>query len=362
MRLRRGNPADAGLDPRRLQHAYDLLSEWSEQNRIPGAALAVARHGVLLEPRACGRKTLDADSVPMSADSVFLVASVTKPVTATAAMLLVERGQVALQDRVCSIVPEFTGQGKEEIQLFHLLTHTSGLPDMLPDNLELRQRQAPLPDFIERICQVDLLFPPGTRISYQSMGTAMAGEIIERISGMPLRDFFQQEICTPLGMDSTSLGIRADLAERVAQVRVPDEQQGAVWHWNGPYWQNIGAPWGGMFATVQDLVVLLQTFLNRGAYGTVRLLGTSTARAMIRDQTSHLPGMDDHSRRSQAWGLGWRLQSGELGSPNAFGHGGATGTLVGADPQTGLAWAVFTTQPGAPLHYVANALNAAVVD
>jgi len=250
------------------------------------------------------------------------------------------------------------------VLLLHLLTHTSGLPDMLPDNTALRQRHAPLSVFIERICRTPLLFPPGTQVRYQSMGTALIGEIVERISGLPLREFIAREICAPLDMRSTALGIREDLMPRLAPVRLPAEQRGTDWHWNTAYWRSFGAPWGGMFSTVTDLMTLLQMFLDGGAGGKTRVLGSTTAAAMIRDQTSQFPELDPVHRLRDRWGLGWKLSAwvSDLSSPDAFGHSGATGTRVGADPRTGLAWAIFTTQPGADLQRVANALNAAVVD
>jgi len=189
----------------------------------------------------------------------------------------------------------------------------------------------------------------------------MLGEIVARVTGRPLRSFLEEEIFFSLGMESTALGIREELRERVALVEIPAEQRGTDWHWNTGYWQNLGVPWGGMFSTVEDLVVLLQMFLNGGEYGGSQLLGLQTAQAMVTDQTSRMPRLQEESRREQAWGLGWKMGWCDLSTEDSFGHGGATGTLVGADPRTGLACAIFTTRPGAPLRYVANMVNGAVV-
>jgi len=361
MQLQPGNPQDAGLDPDRLDRVYEMLETWVREEKIQGGSLAVARNGVLVEPRGFGvrKRAEGADSMP--GDAVFLVASVTKPLTATAVMLLVERGLVCLDDAVAAMLPEFAGEGREKIRVRHLLTHTSGLPDMLPENIDLRRNHAPLTEFIKGICRCKLLFDPGTQIRYQSMGTAMLGEIVARVTGSRLRSFLEEEVFSSLGMESTALGIREELRDRVALVEIPQEQLGTDWHWNTEYWQNLGVPWGGMFSTVEDLVVLLQMFLNGGEYGGSQLLGMPTARAMITDQTSRMAGLPEESRLEQAWGLGWKMGWCDLSSQVSFGHGGATGTLVGADPQTGLACAIFTTRPGAPLRYVANMVNGAVV-
>jgi CubicO group peptidase (beta-lactamase class C family) len=359
MALKSGTPEEAGLDPAHLQRVHALLDQWAQSGRVPGGVLAVARRGVLVPLRTFGQRQLSGLGCPMEPDAVFLVASVTKPVTALAALLLVERGLLSLRDRVSAHLPEFGNRGKEEVQVIHLLTHTSGLPDMLPNNLELRRRHAPLAVFVEQICQCGLLFRPGTRVSYQSMGTAVLGHLVERISGMPLPAFMQEEIFAPLGMRSTSLGLIPELAGRVAEVILPEDQQRLDWTWNSPYWRHFAAPWGGMFSTVGDLAALLQLFLEEG-HG---VLGAPAARAMVTDQTSRLPGLSPEERqRSQTWGLGWCLGNwGDLGSAQSFWHGGATGTLVGADPESGLLCALFTTQPDAPLHLAVNAVQGAVV-
>ncbi|MCC7261888.1 MAG: beta-lactamase family protein [Candidatus Latescibacteria bacterium] len=359
MALRSGTPEQAGLDPGRLQRAYSLLDGWAQAGRVPGGALALARNGVLLPPRAFGSRRLAGATGPMEAEAVFLVASVTKPVTALAALMLVERGLLSLRDHVSTYLPEFGQRGKEGVQLIHLLTHTSGLPDMLPENTSLRQQHAPLAVFVEHVCQCGLLFRPGTRVSYQSMGTAILGHLVERLSGKSLAAFMQEEIFAPLGMASTALGLVPALASRVAEVNLPAAEASLNWTWNTPYWQQFGAPWGGMFSTVSDLARLLQALLEGGG----PVLGPQAARMMIADQTSRLPGLaPEEYRRSQIWGLGWCLGNwGDFGSPRSFWHGGATGTQAGADPETGLLCALFTTQPDAPLRLAVNAVQAALV-
>ena len=354
-------PSRAGLDPRRLQAAYDLLERWADDGSVPGSAIAVARRGIQVPTRAFGVRCRGERHGAMTPDSVFLVASVTKPVTATAAMQLVERGLLGLDEPVCERIPELTGAGKEQIRLLHLLTHTSGLPDMLPENVALRRQHAALADFVAATCRCGLLFRPGQRVSYQSMGTLLAGELVERAGGRSLAEAMAADLFAPLGMASSSLGIRPDLEARSADVCLPPEQVGTDWHWNTEYWRRLGAPWGGMFATADDLVRFLVAFLEGGRLEGARILGTATALAMVTDASRRLPDLPDAARRR--WGLGWRLGDwGDLASPESWSHGGATGTLVGADPRSGLAVAVFTTRPGAPLERVVTAVQAAVVD
>ena len=216
-------PEEVGLSSERLERAYGLLEQAVAKGFLMGAAIQVSRKGITLEPRCFGRRELDLHGAPVEPDSIFLVASVTKPVTATAAMLLVERGKLCLDEPVSSIIPEFGKKGKEGVLVRHLFTHTSGLPDQLPENQQLRAKHAPLKEFVRRICEVELLFPPGTNVSYQSCGLAMLAEIVERIEGIPFREFMRREVFDPLEMKGTSLGAQQDKVQRISKVKIPEE-------------------------------------------------------------------------------------------------------------------------------------------
>jgi CubicO group peptidase (beta-lactamase class C family) len=364
------NPDEIGLRADALQRVWRLLDEACASGRLPGAALGIARHGVALAPRYFGREGLETDAAPISAGTLFLVASITKPVTATAVMRLVEQGVIGLDDRVAEHVPEFGTRGKERVRVRHLLTHTSGLPDMLPENEELRRRHAPLSAFIERICDLPLGFEPGTAIQYQSCGVAMLGEIVLRATGRPLPAFLRDEVFAPLGMGDTHLGISegsglggrgepAPAASRacpegkpVARVRLPAAMVGMDWGWNSPYWHGLAAPWGGMFTTVADMVRFGQCMLQGGGLDGVRLLSPASVAAMTRDQTWSMSEIPEALRRGQPWGLGWQLVPprdagafGDLLSPGSYGHGGATGTTMWVDPARELVCCLFTTEP-----------------
>jgi CubicO group peptidase (beta-lactamase class C family) len=247
-----------------------------------------------------------------------------------------------------------------------LLSHTSGLPDMLPENTDLRREHAPLSEFVKRTFTTPLLYPPGTSFRYQSMGTLLAGEIVERLAGMRLRDFEQREIFDPLGMKSSFLGMGNRKIEETAWCQTSAGAKAEdlkSWGANSPYWRDMGHPWGGMHSTTGDLAILLQTFLNGGSYGGARLFSPATVAAMTRDQNGALDA---------PWGLGWGLATsrvwayfGDLVSRQTFGHSGATGTVAWADPENQLLCVILTTRPsgedqGRLLRLVSNAVAASI--
>lgn len=373
--LPQAKPEDINLDPRRLQNAYDLLEKWTTgpDAPIPGAALLVGRVGKSVAPRFFGRQGPERDAPPLRRDAMFLMASITKPIVYMAALRLVERGLLNLSDRVTRYIPEFAAHGKEDVLVFHLFTHTSGLPDMLPNNAGLRKQHAPLKAFLEGAsCDTTLAFKPGTQLRYQSMGTAVVGEIVQRLSGLPIAEYLKREIFAPLGLQSTGLGSQGFARERFVRVQVEDYQTGKDWDWNSEYWQQLGVPWGGLFSTPEDFAVICQTLLANGTWNGVRLWSPATVQMATTNRLNDLPDLPEPIRRTQPWGLGWRMNHpgtpgswGDLLPRTVFGHTGATGTMVWMNPQT-LGFMVLLTSalpakaPWRRVH-ISNAVAAAFV-
>jgi CubicO group peptidase (beta-lactamase class C family) len=218
----------------------------------------------------------------------------------------------------------------------------SGLPDMLPDNAELRRRHAPLARFYQGAVRDTVpLFKPGTRLSYQSMGTAVVAALIEKLSGLPVAEFLKRDVFDPLGLRSTALGAKGFPRERLVRVQVQDYQTEPGWDWNSDYWRDLGAPWGGMFSTPEDFAAVCLVMLNGGAWAGVRLLSPAAVRVMTTNRLDDFADLPEPVRRTQPWGLGWRLNHpgtpeswGDLLGRHVFGHTGATGTTVWMDPQT----------------------------
>jgi len=372
-------PEKCGLDPARWNAALELVRGWSERDdRVPAAAVLVARRGKTPGPQFFGRQRLAANSSKLRNDAIFLIASITKPIVCMGAMLLIERGQLTLNDRVTDFLPEFGAKGKYATSIRHLLTHTSGLPDMLPNNFDLRKVHAPLSEFVVGTCGITPDFPPGRSVQYQSMGIAVLAAIIEKITGQSCAEFLRREFFQPLGMHDTRLGAPDEwfagappTIDRIAEIRVPAEQAEATdWNWNSRYWRQLGVPWGGLLTTPMDLGQFAQLMLNRGRTGDRQLLAAATVEESTRNQLAVMKDLPDEERRFRPWGLGWRLQwsqhantFGDLVSPSTFGHWGATGTLLWIDPERDSFALVLTTQPldpnGPPFQRLSNAIVAA---
>lgn len=240
------------------------------------------------------------------------------------------------------------------MRIRHLMTHTSGLPDMVPQNDALRAAHAPLSAFLGEVVRLPLLFPPGSQVHYQSMGIAMLAEVVHQVAGVSLAEFLRREVFDPLGMRDTSLGWRPETRERIAAIRLSDAQRSTDWNWNTPYWLGFGAPWGGLITSPADLARFCRMMLGHGTLDGVRLLGPATVRSMTTNQTAALPNLNEEDRRCRPWGLGWRLNVpghsanlGDLLGPRAYGHTGATGTLCWIDPETDAFAILFTTEPQA---------------
>lgn len=317
-----------------LSPVIDFLETALPQHNVHGAALHVSQgpHSTRWVYGTAEKKQ----------PAVFLLASITKPMTATAVMLLADRGQLTLDDPVHKFIPEFTAGSRKNITIRHLLTHTSGLPDMLPENNDLRRRNAPLKEFVERTIRTPLLFEPGTRVKYQSMGILLAAEVAERITTERFRKFLAREVYRPLGLPWASLGLGKIPLEHLqpSQVRYagPPYDTGedvSHWAWNSVYWRDLGSPWGGAHASAEEVGTWLRAFLEPDR----NVLKPETIAQMIVDQNKGL---------NEPRGLGFVVKPGAFGegvSEKAFGHGGSTGTLCWADPETDATFTLLTTMP-----------------
>ncbi|HHW09847.1 MAG TPA: beta-lactamase family protein [Firmicutes bacterium] len=322
---------EAGFRPEAISRVYDLLAQWVAEKRIPGAVVAIGRSQALIPPQAFGFAALEPEKRPLTIDTVYDLASLTKVVaTTTCALILLEQGAFRLDDAVHTFIPEFI---HKNITIRHLLTHTSGLPSSSP---ELDSAADPA-EMMATIYRMPLAYETGGRVEYTCLGFILLGELLSRTGRKPLNELAEEWIFAPLNMQDTVFLPGPRLKERTAPTE-PDPKtgmllQGVVHDGNA---RRLGGVAGnaGLFSTAHDLAVFCQMYLNQGTSGNKVVLSPAAVHLATRN---HTPGLN-HCR-----GLGWvikdhqaNLPAGDLFSPHSFGHTGFTGTMIWIDPELDL--------------------------
>jgi CubicO group peptidase (beta-lactamase class C family) len=316
-----------GVSAERLGRIDGAVAAALERGACPGAVVLVVHDGHVVWRKAYGLRARKPAEVPMTVDTVFDLASLTKPIaTAMSVMVLVERGKLRLSDRVAQHVRAFGQNGKDKVTVEQLLLHTSGL---IADNAEADYRDG-RDKALERLHALALRAEPGERFTYSDLGYIVLGEVVEEVSGKPLDAFAHEHVFAPLGMNETGFRPEGKLKERAA----PTEQRDGRWlvgEVHDPRAAHLGGVAGhaGLFSTADDLAVFAQMLLNGGSYNGKRVLSPLTVSLMTTART--IPG----GLRTYGWDVATSYSSnrGELFSRDAsFGHTGFTGTSLWVDP------------------------------
>ena len=248
-----------------------------------------------------------------TADRRFPLTSLTKPVVARYVLELVGEGELTLEDRASRFLPAMKRPRANAITVRHLLSHTSGLPFVTDRDRDLRQSLAPATAFAKEAMTTPPLTAPGTQAIYSNAGFSILGAIVESVAGEPLATRVNQFLEEAGGCSQVGFGCPP---ESRVHVQLPAEQDGVGWHWNSDYWSDLAAPWGGLFGSATHAAAVLS-----------RLWCTSARSLRIREAMRPAAGAK--------WGLGVRgvwtdhtASLGDLLSPTAFGHYGASGNLM----------------------------------
>lgn len=386
------SPEEVGFVATRLKRLSDRIEEGVKNSEIPGAVVLIARNGKLVMFDAYGFRDKEAKA-PMRTDSIFRIASMTKPIVSVAVMMLAEEGKLTLVDPVSKYIPAFAEtkvavpkknpDGTTEMVLepqfrpmtvHDLLRHTSGLTygavGSNPVKQSYNDMKAMDPNqtneqMADKLAKLALLYQPGTTWEY-SMSTDVLGRVVEVASGMPLDKFIEERITKPLKMGDTGFEVGAEKKDRGARPQkegpknevppVPDVTLKSTWKSGG----------GGMVGTAADYARFLQMFANGGQLDGVRLLSRKSIDLMTSD---HLPpdikmgadmwrfeALEPSPRLGQGFGLGFAIRNEQgrsplHGSPNDYYWGGAWGTYFWHDPRERM-YVVFMMQsPAARLQY-----------
>ncbi len=332
------DPAAQGLDPERLNRIGPAIEQAIAAKQVPGAVVLIGRRGRIVFARAAGLRAVVPAPEPMTRDTIFDMASLTKPVaTATSVMVLIEEGKLRLSDRLGRVLPEFDNHGKGAITVDQLLRHRAGF---VPDNPIGDYKDGPLEAW-KRMADLTLVSRPGERFSYSDVGFEVLGKIVEKKSGCDLAVFAETRVFGPLGMNDTRfrpLGPagRAQSPEPRVAPTEPVSPGGPMLRGvvHDPRSRALGriAGHAGLFSTADDLAILAQTMLNGGiGPNGVRVLSPLAVR-MMTDAATTPPG--------QRRGLGWDVETsysaprGGLFGQTGYGHTGFTGTSLWIDPET----------------------------
>jgi len=396
--LPRAAPEDVGMSSERLARIADVLNADVERGRIPGAVLAIARKGKLVYFEAFGYRD-KAAGVRMTTDTIFNIASMTKPMTAVAALTLYEQGTLLIDDPVAKYLKQFgemkvaqrdeTGQNMtgtvpaaRAITIQDLMRHTSGLiyggrgttavHKMYPSGSGAAAINMTGAEFLDRLGSLPLLYQPGTVWDY-GFGLDVLGLLIESVTKQTLGQYLQAHVFQPLGMVDTGFVIPPDKVERYAKVLPTDPDTGRPQTMEPDATRPTKFECGGGCAvsTASDYLRFAVMLLNHGTFDGTRILGRKTVEYMLADQlgpdVKNLIGNADPTRADYGFGLGLAVRRTPgivrlMGSVGDFSWPGASGTNWWADPKEDLAVVFMAHSPGPIRWHYRQAINALVYE
>jgi CubicO group peptidase (beta-lactamase class C family) len=338
--LSTADPLAVGMEADRLSRIDSVVEEAIARGDAPGAVVLVGHQGSVVYRKAFGRRSVVPVEEPMTAETIFDAASLTKVVaTATSIMILSEEGRVSFSDPAVLYIPEFGQNQKDRITLLQLLTHYSGLRADLDLNVPWQGYQTGM----TLAAAEKLVAVPGEKFIYSDINYLVLADIVRRVTGSSLAEFAAERIFRPLGMTDTGFVPDSDLYCRIAPSELRDGHmiRGAV---HDPTAFRVGGIAGhaGMFTTVDDLAIYAQMLLNRGIYDGQRVLSPLGVITMTTPQSPL--GM------AVGRGIGFDIRSpfsssrGDLFPSGSFGHTGFTGTSLWIDPFTETFVIVFTNR------------------
>jgi CubicO group peptidase (beta-lactamase class C family) len=327
----------------------EALKPFVDSNSVAGVVTLVADKSKVLSQDAAGYADVSA-SRPMLIDAIFWIASMSKPITAAALMILVDEGKVKLDDPVEKYLPEFKDirvaeKGKEPRKPAHpitvreVLSHTSGLTFRSPQEQPTID-VLPLKDAVNSYTKTNLLFEPGSSYQYSNAGINVAGRIIEVVSGMPYEDFLDKRLFGPIGMKDTTFWPSVAQEKRVAKSYKSNKDKTALEETTVTALKyplsnrkdRYPCPGGGLFSTASDCGLFCQMLLNGGVHNGKRILSEDAVKELAKRQTA--------SNIKESYGLGFSVGGG------SFGHGGAYATNMSIDTKRGLVFVWMVQQSG----------------
>jgi CubicO group peptidase (beta-lactamase class C family) len=369
--LEPATPRELGLHEPALARLRRLIQTHIAEGRYPGAQIALARHGRLALFESFGKAALVPEGAA-NADTLWLLFSNTKVITATGIWALVEDGALRFSDRVADHIPEFARHGKGEITIAQVLSHRAGYPGAVVSPAAWTDHQ----DMRRQVCEFTLEWTPGTRLCYHTSAAHWtAAALIEAVAGIDYREFLRRRIMEPLGLArDVYVGLPDAEHGRVATMHepAPDGSQKPLAEQNTAAHRRAGIPSSGGYATARGMAALYQVMVNFGRLNGTRLFSRRLIEFVTRNHTGDM--FDEYMGMPMHRGLGVHVRGatetirglGSLASPRTYGHGGVGSSYCWGDPDSGVSFAYITNSKvpdpwhSVRLDLVANIVHSAI--
>ncbi len=349
------------IPPKTVIQSLSHIDEWVGPDGVPGIGVVLWSGGEIVAERYAGEAR---PGVPVTSETLFPLASVTKPVSAATFMALVVDGAVSLDEPVGRLLPEFRAgpaagangvdatleRLRPTIGARQLLCHVSGLPEDLGPRESRYQDGATIETVIDQMCRLPLQSAPGRELRYSNAGYGVIARLTEQISGQPFWQTARTRVFEPLGIRQIVADPAGLALERVAHLAGTGHPGTNIETYNSAYWRGLALPWGGLFGTPRDAVRFAAAFLPSGE----RSLSEAATSLMTTDQTMGVPGGVESAKvpwDPGRWGLGREVKgekrrhwTGDFTSPRTFCHYGHAGSLLWGDPERDVVLAVFANR------------------
>lgn len=335
------------------------IDDWVAEGVVPGASIAISYRGELVSHRHAGEAR---SGIPVSNETLFGLASLSKPITAAAVMTLIDEGLMDLDEPVTEILPEFGADvsprhsiavlesQRDDITLRQLLAHTAGLPENISPELFDRSSLGSRQEQTDLMLRTPLISAPGELLRYSNLGPGIAARAAEVVTGEDFLDIVRTRILQPMALHDIVLNPDADDVKRIAHLKDPADEGTPYESYNSAWWRETAIPWGGFYGSAADMLRFTTSFLP----GNESVLSASSQMAMTHDQVGGVDGGVESMRAIWSpgyWAVGWEMKgtkpkhwTGNLTSGNTWDHWGFAGTLAWADPDRELAATVFTNR------------------
>lgn len=345
------DPTSVGLDAAKFDDIPKAMQKHVDASDISGAVTLVLKDGKIVHLKAVGKSDIAAEK-PMQEDTLFAIASMTKPITGAAIMILVDEGKVSLDDPISKYVPEFknaklkSGEAPQrEITVRDVVTHTSGLSGD-------QQNMGTIQETAKKLAERPLQFQPGEKWMY-SPGLTVAGAVVEVASGQAFDKFLEERIFKPLGMHDTTFNPSKQQQERIVKLykKSAEGKLEETTHWINDFSQHREPnPSGGLFSTARDMATFYAMVLAGGELGGQRVLSERAAKELT---TIHSGEATTGFTPGNGWGIGWCVIKEPQGptaalSKGSAGHGGAFGTQGWIDREKNMAFVLMIQRSGLP--------------